>query len=54
MTPTLITRGMSHHGLAIYIKKYYESYSNISSCKNIMFQKSSKSNQNPSRDYITL
>jgi hypothetical protein len=46
---------VSHCGLAIYIKKhlrakeeYYEN-SNISPCKNIIFKKSSKRNQNPSR-----
>jgi hypothetical protein len=48
---------VSHCGLAIYIKKYlkakkknYEN-SNISACKNIIFKKSSKKNQNPSRYY---
>ncbi len=47
---------MAHYGLAIYIKKYgkalrkknYEK-SNISPPKNIIFKKSSKRNQNPSR-----
>jgi hypothetical protein len=46
---------VSHCGLAIYIKKSiarqkknYEN-SNISPCKNIIFKKSSKRNQNPSR-----
>jgi hypothetical protein len=50
-----LTRGVSHCGLAIYIKKSisrqkknYEN-SNISPCKNIIFKKSSKRNQNPSR-----
>jgi hypothetical protein len=44
--------------LAIYIKKYLkanleENYenSNISPCNNIIFKKSSKRNQNPSRYY---
>jgi hypothetical protein len=50
------TRGVSHCGLAIYIKsilKQKKNYgnSNISSCKNIVFKKSSKRNQNPSRHY---
>jgi hypothetical protein len=43
------TRGVSHHGLAIYIKKSilrrkkkYEN-SNISPCKNIIFKKIQKS-----------
>jgi hypothetical protein len=50
-----ITSGVSHCSLAIYIKKSilrqkknYEN-SNISPCKNIIFKKSSKRNQNPSR-----
>jgi hypothetical protein len=34
-------------------KKSYEN-SNISPCKNIIFKKSSKRNQNPSRYIITL
>jgi hypothetical protein len=48
------TTGVSHCGLAIYIKKYlkaneeYEN-SNISPCENIIFKKSSK--RNPSRYY---
>jgi hypothetical protein len=46
---------VSHYDLAIYIKKYLkeneENYgnSNISPCKNIIFEKSSIRNQNPSR-----
>jgi NAD dependent epimerase/dehydratase family enzyme len=42
-------------GLAIYMKKYLNAKkknygnSNISPCKNIIFKKSSKRNQNPSR-----
>jgi hypothetical protein len=56
---TTQTRGVSHYGLAIYMKisifrqkKNYKNYSNISACKNIIFQKkSSKRNQNPSRYY---
>jgi hypothetical protein len=51
-----ITRGVPHCGLAIYIKniirqkKNYENSSN-SPCKNIIFKKSSKRNQNLSRYY---
>jgi hypothetical protein len=52
------TRGVSHYGLAIYIKKVCilrqkKNYgtSNISPCKNIIFKKSSERNQNPSRYY---
>jgi hypothetical protein len=47
---------VSHAGLAIYIKKDLKAKrrrimqnSNISPCKNIIFEKSSKTNQNPSR-----
>jgi hypothetical protein len=52
----LETTGVSHSGLAIYIKnilKKKENYGNlnISPCKNIIFQKFSKRNQNPSRYY---
>jgi hypothetical protein len=50
------TRGVSHCGLAIYIKKYltakkktYYGNSNLSPCKNIIFQKSSKRNKKPSQ-----
>jgi hypothetical protein len=48
------TRGVSHCGLAIYIKKYRKhkknhENSNVSPCKNIIFKKSSERNQNPSR-----
>jgi hypothetical protein len=56
----LKTRGVSHCGLAIYIKKYLkakkENYgnSNISPCKNIIFKKCSKRNQNPSRYYNSI
>jgi hypothetical protein len=50
------TRGPSHCALAIYIKnilrqKINDGNSNISPCKNIIFKKSSKRNQNPSRYY---
>jgi hypothetical protein len=45
---------MSHYGLAIYIKKYLKAKERImktqiyiSPCKNIIFKKSSKRNQNP-------
>jgi len=47
---------VSHCGLAIYIKKDLKAKrrrimrnSNISPCKNIIFEKPSKTNQNPSR-----
>jgi hypothetical protein len=48
------TRGVSHSGLAITLKsilrqKKNHGNSNISPFKNIVFQKSSKRNQNPSR-----
>jgi hypothetical protein len=33
------TRGVSHCGLAIYIKKYLKAISNISPCKNKCLQK---------------
>jgi hypothetical protein len=52
----LETSTVSHSGLAIYIlnilkkKEKYEN-SNISPCKNVIFQKASKRNQNPSRYY---
>jgi hypothetical protein len=52
---------VSHCGLAIYGKKKYlktkeELYgnSNTSPCKNTIFKKSSKRNQNPSRYYNSL
>jgi hypothetical protein len=55
------TRGVSHCGLAIYIKKKCISMqkmnygnSNISPFKNIIFKKSSKGNQNPSRYYNSI
>jgi len=54
---TLKTRGVSQCGSAIYIKKSIlrqkKNYgnSNISRCKKIIFKKSSKRNQNPSRNY---
>jgi hypothetical protein len=46
------TRGVSHCGLAIYIKKYLKGKknygnSNVSPCKKIIFKKSFKKNQNP-------
>jgi hypothetical protein len=48
--------GVSHCGLAIFIKKYSRQKmnygnSNSSPCRNIIFQKSSERNQNPSRYY---
>jgi hypothetical protein len=54
------TRGVSHCGLTIYIKKSIlrqkKNYgnSNISPSKYIIFKKSSKRNQNPSRYYNSL
>jgi hypothetical protein len=51
------TRGVSHCGLAIkYLKTKRKNYGNpnISPSKNIIFQKSSKRNQNPSRYYNSL
>ncbi len=48
---------MSHCGLAIYIKKHLKPKEELqktqifSPCKNIIFIKSSKRNQNPSRYY---
>jgi hypothetical protein len=54
---TTPTRGVSHYCLAIYIKKYLKAKEElwklkyISPCKNIIFQKSSKRNQNPSKYY---
>jgi hypothetical protein len=48
VTPS-VTRGVSHCGLAIYIKNDLKAKedgnSNISQCKNIIFKKSSKRNQ---------
>jgi hypothetical protein len=55
----ILIRGVLHCGLAIYIKKYFKAKKELwklkkkSSCKNIIFKKSSKRNQNPSR-YITI
>jgi hypothetical protein len=56
---------LSHFGLAIYINKYLKAKEEVlwklkyfSPCKNIIFKflkkKSSKRNQNPSRDIKTL
>jgi hypothetical protein len=53
-------RGVSHCGLAICIKKYLKGKkknygnSNISPFKNIIFKKSFKRNQNPSRYYNSI
>jgi hypothetical protein len=54
------TRGVTHCGLDIYIKRYlkakknnYEN-SNISPGKNIIFKKSSERNPNPSRYYFFI
>jgi hypothetical protein len=58
--------GVSQCGLAIYIKRYLikaklkwqtqdiSKNSNISPCKNIIFKKSFKRNQNPSRYYNSI
>jgi hypothetical protein len=53
------TRGVSQCGLAIYINKYLKAKEelwklNISPCKNIIFKKSSKRNQNPPRYYNSI
>jgi len=51
------TRGVSHYGLAIYIKKYLKAkeelwkFKNFHHVENIMLKKSSKRNQNPSSYY---
>jgi hypothetical protein len=51
------TRGVSHCGLAIYIKKYLKAKEELrklkyfTNAKIIIFQKSSKRNQNPSTYY---
>jgi hypothetical protein len=51
------TRGMSHFGLAIYIKTYVKAKEELwklkifQTSKNIVFQKSSERNRNPSRYY---
>jgi len=53
-------KGVSHCGLAIYIKRYLkakeENYekSNIFPSKNIILKNSSKKNQNPSRYYNSI
>jgi hypothetical protein len=53
------TRGVSHFGLAIYMKKYLKAKEELwklkyfTMQKTIIFKKSSKRNQNPSRHYIT-
>jgi hypothetical protein len=54
------TRGVSHFGPAIYIKKDLKAKeeffgnSNISPCKNIIFKNSSKKTQNISKYYNSL
>jgi hypothetical protein len=55
----IATRGASHCGLAIYIKRYLKAKEELqklkySPCKDIIFKNSSKRNQNPSRYIITL
>jgi len=59
-TTTTTRRSVSHCGLAICIKKYLKAKeelwknSNISPCKSMIFKKSSKRNQNPSRYYNSI
>jgi hypothetical protein len=50
------TRGVSHCGLAIYIKKYVKAKEELWKLKyfTIIFKKSSKRNQNPSRYYNSI
>jgi hypothetical protein len=53
------TRVVSHYGLAIYIKMYLKAKEelwklNISPCKNIIFKKSSKRKENPSRYHKSI
>jgi hypothetical protein len=48
-----------HYGLAIYMKKYFNAKRRIMEtqilpCKNIIFKKSSKRNQNPSKYYNSV
>jgi hypothetical protein len=56
----VVKQGVSHCGLAIYVKKYLKATEELwklkyfTNAKNIIFKKSSKRNQNPSRHYITL
>jgi hypothetical protein len=50
------TRGVSHYGVAIYLKKYLKAKEELWKLKyftiqNIIFKKSSKRYQNPSRYY---
>jgi hypothetical protein len=52
-------KGVSHHGLAIYIQKYLKAKhdygnSNILPCTNIIFKKSPARNQNASRYYNSV
>jgi hypothetical protein len=54
-----ITRGVSHCGLSIYIKKYLKEKKELWKLKyfimqKIIFKKSSKRNQNPSRYYNSI
>jgi hypothetical protein len=55
--PTNKQGGVSHCGLAIYIKKYLKAKEELwklkyfTIAKEIIFKKSSKKNQNPSRYY---
>jgi hypothetical protein len=52
---------VSHYDLAIYMrksilrqKKKYEKNSNVSTCKNVIFKKSSERNQNLSKYYNSM
>jgi hypothetical protein len=54
-----LTRGVTHCGLAIYIKMYLKAKEELWKlkylpCKNIIFKKSSKRIQNPSRYYNSI
>jgi hypothetical protein len=48
------TRGVSHCGLAIYIKKYLKAKEELWKLKYFTIKKSSKRNQNPSRYYNSI
>jgi len=57
----VLTRGVSHRGLAIYLKKCCKAKEelwklkyNFTMQKNIIFKKLSKRNQNPSRYYNSI
>jgi hypothetical protein len=48
------TRGVSQCGLAIDIKKYQKAKEELCKLKNMIFKKSSKKDQNPSRYYNSI